>query len=179
MAVLGNETTHESATISWVNTLADPGEFKRFVIEYKKKLVSRDVESPSVQLCYEIQPSCKIKGLETTISYEIRVKVDTYNFGESEFAGPVIVKTASLSDSDLSAIEKLEIAMVSYIVIKSSYIHIRVCIFPGFFPIFKSWKFWTCKVPVLFLLQSCCNINTGSIITNTILKLSFLDRQFS
>ena len=122
MAVLGNETTHESATISWVNTLADPGEFKRFVIEYKKKLVSRDVESPNEQSCYENQPSCEILGLEPAITYEIRVKVDTINFGESELAGPVIVKTDSLSESDLSAVEQLEIAMVSYIPIKNSYI---------------------------------------------------------
>ena len=119
MVVLGNETTHESATISWVTTLTDPGEFKRYVIEYKKKLVSRDVESPSEQSCYENQPRCEIEGLETAMTYEIRVKVDTFHFGESEFAGPVIVKTASLSESDLSAIEKLEIVMVSYIVIKS------------------------------------------------------------
>ena len=122
MAVLGNETTHESATISWVTTLTDPGEFKRYVIEYKKKLVSRDVESPSEQSCYENQPSCEILGLEPAITYEIRVKVDTVNFGESELAGPVIVKTDSLSESDLSAVEQLESAMVSYILIKSSYI---------------------------------------------------------
>ena len=119
MAVLGNETTHESATISWVTTLTAPGEFKRYVIEYKKKLVSRDVESPSEQSCYENQPSCEILGLEPAITYEIRVKVDTINFGESELAGPVIVKTDSLSESDLSAVEQLEIAMVSYILIKS------------------------------------------------------------
>ena len=122
MAVLGNETTHESATISWVTTLTDPGEFKRYVIEYKKKLVSRDVESPSEQSCYENQPSCEILGLEPAITYEIRVKVDTINFGESELAGPVIVKTDSLSESDLSAVEQLEIAMVRYIPIKNSYV---------------------------------------------------------
>ena len=122
MAVLGNETTHESATISWVSTLTDSGEFKRYVIEYKKKLVSRDVESPSEQSCYENLPSCEILGLEPAITYEIRVKVDTINFGESELAGPVIVKTDSLSESDLSAVEQLEIAMVSYIPIKNSYI---------------------------------------------------------
>ena len=122
MAVLGNETTHESATISWVTTLTDPGEFKRFVIEYKKKLVSRDVESPGEQSCYEYQPRCEILGLESAMTYEIRVKVDTVNFGESELAGPVIVKTDSLSDSDLSAVEQLEIQMVNYILIKNSYI---------------------------------------------------------
>ena len=119
MAVEGNETTHESANISWVTSLTDPSEFKRYVIEFKKKLVSRDVASPENQSCYDPTPSCLILGLEPALTYEIRVKVDTVNFGESEFAGPVIVKTASLSESDLSAIEKLEIVMVSYIVIKS------------------------------------------------------------
>ena len=132
MAVLGNKTTHESATISWVTTLTDPSEFKRYVIEYKKKLVSRDVESPSEQSCYENQPSCEILGLEPAITYEIRVKVDTINFGESELAGPVIVKTDSLSESDLSAVEQLEIAMVSYIPIKNSYV-IEFVFFQGFF----------------------------------------------
>ena len=120
MVVLGNETTHESATISWVTTLTDPGEFKRYVIEYKKKLVSRDVESPSEQSCYENQPSCEILGLEPAITYEIRVKVDTINFGESELAGPVIVETDELSESEKSEIEQLKKAMVNQILIKSA-----------------------------------------------------------
>ena len=98
------ENVHgDSVLVSWLPHL-HPDEFKSYNVWLEKTTNSAvdplKRESP--------EPSYNWTGLESATAYQIKISVATLNFGESEKSQPQAFQTLELTESDKSAVEKLQ-----------------------------------------------------------------------
>ena len=82
----------------------DPNEFKLYNVWLQES--TNAVVSPLKR--ESIEPSYNWTGLESATAYQIRISVATHNCGDSERSQPQTFNTQELTESDKSAVEKLQ-----------------------------------------------------------------------
>ena len=99
-------------TITWMPPTNLPeGELRQYIIELKKRLTTRTEETPITYT--SLDTSVQFEHLPVSTSYEARVRVETFNFGLSDFtSSPVIFKTPDISTANTNAITELQEALV-------------------------------------------------------------------
>ena len=101
--------TGDTVSVSWKEPQnLDPNELKLYNVWLQES--TNAVVSPLKR--ESIEPSFNWTGLESATAYEIRISVETHNFGESKKSQPQAFKTQNLTESDKSAVEKLQDDMV-------------------------------------------------------------------
>ena len=68
-----------------------------------------DAEAP--RIIASQSPVYHITGLEAALDYEIKVQVDSVDFGLSAWSDSIMIHTPELSESDLSEVDQLKITM--------------------------------------------------------------------
>ena len=97
-------------------------EFETYEVVYNKRVATG--ETPTSVTVNGAQ-TWKIVGLDGATGYDIWVKVKSINFGDSDLSDPLVVYTKESSESDLTAVQKLDQDYVSYQIIQYS-LHIYV-----------------------------------------------------
>lgn len=97
-------------------------EFETYEVVYNKRVATG--ETPTSVTVNGAQ-TWKIVGLDGATGYDIWVKVKSINFGYSDLSDPLVVYTKESSESDLTAVQKLDQDYVSYQIIQYS-LHIYV-----------------------------------------------------
>ena len=86
-------------------------EFETYEVEFRKR---GTLETPTYLQVNGGALTRTIDGLDGASGYDIRVKVKSKNFGDSDFSEPLVVYTKESSESDKTAVQKLEENYVSY-----------------------------------------------------------------
>ena len=96
-------------TISWdeYHTMEEK-QFRKYLIQVKKA-VTHDTHYPESLVTNHV-----VTNLEPGVGYQISVQVVTVDFGNSEWSDMVPVTTQTNSESELSEIEQLNLAIVRY-----------------------------------------------------------------
>ena len=103
------KVTGDTVSVSWKEPQnLDPNEFKLYNVWLQES--TNAVVSPLKR--ESIGPSYNWTGLESATLYQIRISVATQNFGESEKSQPQTFDTKELTESDKSAVERLQQDMV-------------------------------------------------------------------
>ena len=96
-------------SVSWKEPQnLDPNELKLYNVWLQES--TNAVVSPLKR--ESIGTSYNWTGLESATAYQIRISVATNNFGESEKSQPQTFHTKELTESDKSAVERLQQDMV-------------------------------------------------------------------
>ena len=90
----------------------DPSQFRKYNIYVKKRLTSIDAEAP--RIIESQSPVYHITGLDCCLDYEIKVQVDSVDFGLSAWSDSIMIHTPQLSESAQSEVEQLKKIMVKY-----------------------------------------------------------------
>ena len=111
VAVIDQDNFSGSVTLNWMPPTNLPqGELRQYVIELKKRLITRTEETPITYTSFNT--SVEFEHLPVDTSYEARVRVETFNFGLSDFTSPIRFKTPAISTANTDAITQLEDAVV-------------------------------------------------------------------
>ena len=84
-------------------------EFEKYEVKYKKRVATG--ETPMSM--DETENKHTINNLEGATGYDIWVRVKSKNFEYSDFSEPLVVYTKETSESDETAVQKLEKSYVS------------------------------------------------------------------
>ena len=98
--------TSNTATIEWnTYTNLDQSQFNQYIIKLKKRYTEENFETPLILLT--TSSSYDLTDLEVAMDYEVWVKVDTIDFGESEWSESLYFSTPATSESVDANIQQL------------------------------------------------------------------------
>ena len=98
--------TSNTATIEWnTYTNLDQSQFDQYTIKLKKRYTEENFETPLILLT--TSSSYDLTDLEVAMDYEVWVKVDTIDFGESEWSESLYFSTPATSESVDANIQQL------------------------------------------------------------------------
>ena len=99
-------TTSNTATIEWnTYTNLDQSQFNQYIIKLKKRYTEENFETPLILLT--TSTSYDLTDLEVAMDYEVWVKVDTIDFGQSEWSDSLYFTTPATSDSEDDDIQQM------------------------------------------------------------------------
>ena len=109
--------TSNAATIQWnTYTNLDQSQFNKYIIKLKKRYTEENFETPLIILT--TSSSYDLTNLEVAMDYEVWVKVDTIDFGQSEWSESLYFSTPATSDSEDTYIQQLIDEIVRFYVFK-------------------------------------------------------------
>ena len=109
--------TSNTATIQWnTYTNLDQSQFNQYIIKLKKRYTEENFETPLILLT--TSTSYDLTDLEVAMDYEVWVKVDTIDFGQSEWSESLYFSTPATSDSEDTDIQQLIDEIVRFYVFK-------------------------------------------------------------
>ena len=98
--------TSNTATIKWnTYTNLDQSQFNQYIIKLKKRYTEENFETPLILLT--TSSSYDLTDLEVAMDYEVWVKVDTIDFGQSEWSESLYFTTPATSNSEDVDIQQL------------------------------------------------------------------------
>ena len=98
--------TSNTATIEWnTYTNLDQSQFNQYIIKLKKRYTEENFETPLILLT--TSTSYDLTDLEVAMDYEVWVKVDTIDFGQSEWSDSLYFSTPATSDSQDADIQQV------------------------------------------------------------------------
>ena len=98
--------TSNTATIEWnTYTNLDQSQFNNYIIKLKKRYTEENFETPLILLTSS--SSYDLTNLEVAMDYEVWVKVDTIDFGQSEWSESLYFSTPATSNSEDEDIQDL------------------------------------------------------------------------
>ena len=98
--------TSNTATIEWnTYTNLDQSQFNQYIIKLKKRYTEENFETPLILLT--TSNSYDLTDLEVAMDYEVWVKVDTIDFGQSEWSESLYFTTPATSNSEDVDIQQL------------------------------------------------------------------------
>ena len=98
--------TSNTATIEWnTYTNLDQSQFNQYIIKLKKRYTEENFETPLILLTSS--SSYDLTNLEVAMDYEVWVKVDTIDFGQSEWSESLYFSTPATSNSEDDDIQDL------------------------------------------------------------------------
>ena len=98
--------TSNTATIEWnTYTNLDQSQFNQYIIKLKKRYTEENFETPLILLT--TSSSYDLTNLEVAMDYEVWVKVDTIDFGQSEWSESLYFSTPATSNSEDDDIQDL------------------------------------------------------------------------
>ena len=98
--------TSNTATIEWnTYTNLDQSQFNQYIIKLKKRYTEENFETPLILLT--TSTSYDLTDLEVAMDYEVWVKVDTIDFGQSEWSDSLYFSTPATSETLIADIQQV------------------------------------------------------------------------